>query len=212
VSAGGGTHAVTLHQLLGRIVYFHVLFIEPSLRPPPPRPGEACCNHHRPSGSRRTVDALLYDTAWQALDEVAAAAGYLRRCPTQGGDCCATCRVAAAADTVATSWAQTEHHVYHHTAPKGELLRACGLIAAVRLGRVFATQHHEPCPGLKRLEALRPDNAEPVSAEELPLTGELLALWADPTATTHHPVTSWLNHCSGLDEVGRLLHARRTGT
>ncbi|TDC45092.1 hypothetical protein E1258_30770 [Micromonospora sp. KC207] len=46
--------------------------------------------------------------------------------------------------------------------------------------------------------------------EDLPLAGELLALWANPTAKTHHPVASWLNHCTGLDDVRRVLKTRRT--
>ncbi|MEV4197462.1 MULTISPECIES: hypothetical protein [Micromonospora] len=49
-------------------------------------------------------------------------------------------------------------------------------------------------------------------AEELPLTGELLALWDNPNAATHHPVVSWLNHCTGLDDVRRVLETRRTGS
>ncbi|MFD4371864.1 hypothetical protein [Streptomyces sp. NPDC058486] len=47
--------------------------------------------------------------------------------------------------------------------------------------------------------------------DELPLTGELLALWADPAVTTRTPVASWLNHCTGgLGDVRRVRESRRT--
>ncbi|MFF7702763.1 hypothetical protein [Streptomyces lydicus] len=199
--------ALTIHQLLGRIVYFHALFIEPELRPSTPSaPGPACCNHATAPG-QLSVGELLPDSAWGALVEVAdTLPAHHRPCPKATGACCATCHVASAATAVAAGWAQTECHSYRQAKPTESFLRDCGHAAAARLGRVFATQHAAHCPALDRLtvpEAL-PDT------EELPLTGELLALWAEPTATTRHPVASWLNHCTGLDDVCRVLKTRRT--
>ncbi|MEV5766098.1 hypothetical protein AB0L34_16220 [Micromonospora sp. NPDC052213] len=201
------TDSLTIHQLLGRIVYFHALFIEPALRPSAARgPGPVCCNHGLDSG-RGTVGELLADSAWVALVEVAAALpAHHQPCPKTDGACCATCRVAAAAAAVAAGWAQTEYRGYQRTEPAETLLRSCRLAAAARLGRVFATQHAAPCPALDRLTVLE---AQP-GAEELPLAGELLALWANPIANTRHPVTSWLNHCTDLDDVRRVLETRRT--
>ncbi|MEV1011763.1 hypothetical protein [Streptomyces sp. NPDC049881] len=202
------TDALTINQLLGRIVYFHALFIEPSLRPgPPPEPGPVCCNHGPAPGRRTTVGELLQDSAWAALGEVAATLpAHHQPCPKSARSCCATCRVAAAAAAVAGGWAQTEYRTFQHTEPAETLLRSCGLAAAVRLGRAFAAQHAASCPELDRLTV---PEALP-GAEELPLTGELLALWADPTATASHPVASWLNHCTGLDDIRRVLETRRT--
>lgn len=201
--------SLTIHQLLGRIVYFHALFIEPDLQPSAAhKPGPVCCNHGPDSG-RSTVGELLLNSAWVALVEVAATLpAHQRPCPKSDGTCCATCRVATAAAGIATGWVQTECRSYRRTELTQALLHSCRLAAAVRLGRVFATQHAASCPALDRLTV-----PEPLpGAEELPLTGELLALWANPTATTRHPVANWLNHCTSLDDVRRVLETRRTGS
>ncbi|MFG1776855.1 hypothetical protein ACGFIG_10550 [Micromonospora sp. NPDC049048] len=201
------TDSLTIHQLLGRIVYFHALFIEPLiLSTTAHRPGPVCCNHG-PSSGRSTVGESLTDSAWAALIEVAATLpAHGRSCPMANGACCATCRVVAAAAAVAANWAQTEYCRYQRTEPAETLLRSCSLAAAVRLGRVFATQQAASCPALDQLTVLE----EQPGAEELPLTGELLALWASPTVNTRHPVASWLNHCTDLDDVHRVLETRRT--
>lgn len=204
---------LTIHQLLGRIVYFHTLFFAPEPHTGArPQPGPACCNHGASPG-RRTVDEVLADSAWTALVEVATALpAYHRPCPNLSGSCCATCHIAAAATAVAWGWAHTEFRTYRQLESGEQLLQQCGRTAAARLGSVFATQHLAPCPALERL------NAEPVAQEalpgvdELPLTGELLALWSDPAATTARPVASWLNHCTGLDDIRRVLETRRTAS
>ncbi|WP_435211963.1 hypothetical protein [Streptomyces sp. bgisy034] len=199
--------ALTIHQLLGRIVYFHALFIEPAHRPsPPPGPGPECCNHGASFG-RRTTDELLHDSAWAALVEVATTIPtHHQPCPKAAGSCCATCRISAAAAAIAAGWAETECRGYRQDDPAETLLQTCGRAAAARLGRVFAAQHTAPCPALDQLTV-----PEPLpDVQELPLTGELLALWADPTATARQPVASWLNHCTGLDDVRRVLETSRT--
>ncbi|MDX2680067.1 hypothetical protein [Streptomyces soliscabiei] len=203
------TDALMIHQLLGRIVYFHALFIEPALTASPsPGPGPVCCNHGAAPG-RRTTDELLPDSAWASLAGVAATLpAYHQPCPKTDGSCCATCCIAAAAAAVGVSWTLTERHNYRQAEPTETLLRDCGRAAAARLGRVFAAQHAAPCPALDQLTV--PDVLP--GAQELPLTGELLALWADPTPTTRSPVASWLNHCTGLDDVRRVLETRRTGS
>ncbi|MEU0216934.1 hypothetical protein ABZ281_18255 [Streptomyces sp. NPDC006265] len=204
------TDAMTIHQLLGRVVYFHALFIEPALQPgPSPGAGPACCNHRAAPGRESTAGELLTDSAWAALIEAAATLpAHHEPCPQTGSGCCVTCRIAAAAGSVAVGWAQTEYRTYERAEPTETLLRSCARAAAARLGRVFAAQHAVSCPALDRLTV--PD--ELPSSEELPLTGELLGLWANPTATTRHPVASWLNHCTGLDDVRRVLETRRTGS
>lgn len=201
--------ALTIHQLLGRIVYFHALFIEPADRPSPtPGLGPACCNHGASLG-RPTSDELLTDSAWAVLVEVATTVpAHHQLCPKAAGSCCATCCVSAAAAAVAAGWAEAECCGYQQNDPAETLLRTCGHAAAVRLGRVFAAQHAAPCPALDQLTVLEPLP----HVEELPLTGELLVLWANPTATARQPVASWLNHCTGLDDVRRVLETRRAGS
>ncbi|WP_162890187.1 hypothetical protein [Streptomyces olivoreticuli] len=203
------TDTLTIHQLLGRIAYFHALFIEPALQPSTLRgPGSECCNHAANPG-QYSVGEVLPDSAWSALTEVASTLPtYHRPCPKADGVCCATCRVASAAAAVAAGWAQTEYRSYRQTKPAVSLLHVCERAAAARLGRVFADQYAASCPTLDRLTA--PEVLP--GTEELPLTGELLALWADPTTTTRQPVASWLNHCTGLDDVRRVLEMRRTGS
>ncbi|MFD5469622.1 hypothetical protein [Streptomyces sp. NPDC127105] len=205
----------TVHQLLGRIVYFHALFIEPELRPGPwPEAGPACCNHDVAALSpRRTVDELLPDSAWATLGDIAATLpDYHRPCPRAAGTCCATCYIATASAAVAAGWVQTEWRACRRTDEPEKLLRVCGTAAAVRLGRVFAAQHETPCPTLDGFAEVLTMREVLPGPEELPLTGELLALWADPTVTTRQPVASWLNHCTGLDDVRRVLDTRRTDT
>ncbi|WP_431728097.1 hypothetical protein [Verrucosispora sp. TAA-831] len=199
--------ALTIHQLLGRIVYFHALFIEPALEPSTARgPGRACCNHGLAS-DRSTVTELLSDSPWMALVEVAATLpAHHQPCLRADSGCCATCRVAAAAAAVAAGWAQTEYCGYQRTEPAETLLNSCRLAAAARLGRVFAAQHNASCLVLDRLTVPEPLPGR----EELPLTGELLTLWANPTTNTYHPVANWLNHCTGLDDVRQVLETRRT--
>ncbi|WP_143660269.1 hypothetical protein [Streptomyces sp. t99] len=203
--------ALTVHQLLGRIVYFHALFIGPEQRDDfPPRPGPPCCNHRAAPG-RRSAAEVLTDSAWSALLEVAAdLPAHHRPCPTPSETCCATCRVAAAAAAVAGGWATTEHRAFRHEQPAARLAQDCGSAAAVRVGRIFADQHNADCPALDRITAPAPQ-ALP-GPDTHPLTGELLALWADPAATTRNPVASWLNHCTGLDDVRRVLDSKRSTT
>jgi hypothetical protein len=206
------TNTLTIHQLLGRIVYFHTLFIEPALvsRKNAER-AEPCCNHGTAPG-RRTVDELLPGTAWAVLDDVAVTLpAQHHACPASGGGCCVTCRVAGAGATIAAGWAQAERRAYGGALPTETPQRLCGRAAAARMGRAFADQHAAGCPALDRLTADRVEEDLLPRPEELPLTGELLALWTDPTATTRRPVASWLNHCTGLDDVRRVLDTRRNG-
>ncbi|MER7702354.1 hypothetical protein ABTX81_05580 [Kitasatospora sp. NPDC097605] len=200
----------TVHQLLGRIAYFHAMFIEPTLAVDPTATvGQPCCNHRPlPKGVRPTADGLLADTAWAVLDEIAATlSAYARQCPAYEPGCCATCRVASSTAAVAEAWLVAERRAYHRPPPHGRTRQACREAAATRLTRVFVLQHHAPCPVAKGGETA--DSWLLPSADELPLTGELLALWHDPPAGGGSPVVSWLNHCTDLDDIRRVLEARR---
>lgn len=205
--------ALTVSQLLGRIAYFHALFVEPARQGShtEPRCGTACCNHQPATGNRRSVDELLVGSAWVVLQEVAETLpAYDRCCPVGAGSCCATCRVVSAASAVGAGWAETEYHAYWRAVPSETLVRLCGMAAGARLGRVFRAVHATTCARQDRLiQTLSDQRAEPPSSEELPLTGELLALWAEPTSASDHPVVSWLNHCTRLDDV-RREYLRRT--
>ena len=201
--------AVVLAQLLGRIVYFHTLFIAPDLQPSPVAdPGTLCCNHNSSQG-QRTRYGLLGTTAWAALDEIATdLKGYDRRCPDLGCDCCATCRVADCAAAVVDAWLTTELHAYGLPAIGTEARRDIRALAARQLSTAFADQYQAHCPN--RDEYLRVPGTQPQETAALPLTGELLALWQDPLARADQPVVSWLNHCTALTDIRRVLHSRRT--
>ncbi|MFD4906582.1 hypothetical protein [Kitasatospora purpeofusca] len=203
------TDDVTLHQLLGRVVYFHTLFIDPALTPAQePGRGRACCNH-RSDTHQRTAYGLLATTAWTALDEIATTlAGHHTPCPHRDGSCCATCRVATAGAAIADAWIVTEHRAYRRSPPGDPVRQVCRTAAAARLAHAFAAQHAAACPALATLS---PTTGSPLlpSLEDLPLTGELLALWHDPLSTAHSPVVSWLNHCTALDDIHRVRETRR---
>ncbi|MFD6468777.1 hypothetical protein [Streptomyces goshikiensis] len=200
---------VTVHQLLGRLAYFHALFIESAFAPSAAAAGPPCCNHRSPpTGVRPEAGGLLADSAWVVLDEVASGLGEpAGRCPSHGPGCCATCRVAFSAAAVAEAWLVTEHRAYRRPGPHERTRAACRDAAATRMARIFVRQHRAPCPAQAPAEAaggwLLP------GPDELPLTGELLALWRDPLSTGGSPVVSWLNHCTDLDDVHRVLKARR---
>ncbi|MEW1616315.1 MULTISPECIES: hypothetical protein [unclassified Streptomyces] len=197
---------VTIHQLLGRIAYFHALFIEPVLvSSEQPGAGEPCCNHKDAAGfGQPDVGAVLASTAWAVLDEIATTVGeHLLLCPDSDRRCCAVCRVKASGAAIAQAWTVTEHRAYGLPLPAGPLLRACRTTAAARLALVFTRQHGASCGGLAQAEA--PDAGLLPDSSDLPLTGELLALWQDPLAATRSPVVSWLNHCTDLNDIHRVL-------
>ena len=198
-----------LAQLLGRIVYFHALFIAPDLQSVPiADPGDLCCNHSSNPG-QRTRYGLLATSAWSALDEIATGLkGYDRRCPDLGRDCCATCRVADCAAAVVDAWLTTEMRAYDLPDSDAEVRQSVRAQAARQLSTAFAGQYQAHCPtqdGHRRAGGPRPH-----VADELPLTGELLALWQNPLARAEQPVISWLNHCTALTDIRRVLDSRRT--
>lgn len=198
--------AVTTHQLLGRIAYFHTLFIEPALTSrKQPRAGEVCCNHKNTARYRQPdVGSVLASTAWAVLDEIATTLGeHLRLCPDSGHRCCAACRIAASGAAIAQAWAVTEHRSYGLPLPAEPLVRACRTTAATRLALVFTQQHGTSCR--TRAQAETPAADLLPDSRALPLTGELLALWRDPLAATRRPVVSWLNHCTDLNDIHRVL-------
>ncbi|MFD0347212.1 hypothetical protein ACFQ0M_16565 [Kitasatospora aburaviensis] len=176
-----GLDDVTLHQLLGRIVYFHSLFIEPAFTPIEEHDrGEACCNHGS-DAHRRTAYGLLATTAWIALDEIAATlSGHHVPCPRRNNSCCATCRVATAGAAIADAWIVTEHRAYGRPQPDEHLRQVCRTAAAARLAHIFAAQHTAACSALTSLIPTV-GSPPPPAAENLPLIGELLALWQAPS-------------------------------
>ncbi|GAA2484180.1 hypothetical protein GCM10010406_20560 [Streptomyces thermolineatus] len=202
---------VTVHQLLGRIAYFHTLFIEPALAPAgAPKPGTSCCNHQGTSEPRQPeAGTMPTDTAWAVLDEIATTLGeHLRPCPSSDRRCCATCRVAASSAAIAEAWTATEHRAYDRPPPDARLRQACRTAASARLARVYAEQYRMSCPVLAQAEEA--DIGPLPVSDELPLTGELLALWQDPLAATRSPVVSRLNHCTDLNDIHRVLQQRGT--
>jgi hypothetical protein len=201
---------VTVHQLLGRIAYFHALFIEPALTDDQLGTGEPCCNHQDTTGpGQPDVGMMLADTAWTVLDEIARTLGeHLLPCPKSDRHCCATCRVAASGAAIGQAWTITEHRAYRRPPPTDHLRQASRTTAAIRLARVFARQYGTHCLALSKSEAA--DTSPLPDSDELPLTGELLALWQDPLAAPSAPVVSWLNHCTDLNDIHRVLQQRGT--
>jgi hypothetical protein len=194
-----------IHQLLGRIVYFHAMFIEAALSPMIPAPaGAPCCNHDDRTPQQWTAGALLPDTAWAALDDVAATMpAHNRPCPAASSDCCAVCHIIAAGACIAAGWADTEYRAYQGTPEPGRV-RDCAQIAAVRIGQAFAAYRSAACPALQQLILVQRGRARPPTVDELPLTGELLALWACPARAHRRPVVSELNHCTSLGDIRRV--------
>ena len=210
---GGGVRPgdeVTVHQLLGRIAYFHALFIEPALAPAPAAASrQPCCHTPSPCGDHAARGGgILAGAAWAILEEIAITLGATSgRCPSHRPGCCSKRRVGASAAAVAEAWLATEHRAYQRPERNSLTRQACREAAATRLTRVFVLHHHAPCPAAQVGETagawLLP------CTDELPLTGELLALWRVPLAGGGSAVVSWLNHCADLDDIRRVLEARR---
>ncbi|MCP2337539.1 hypothetical protein [Actinomadura rupiterrae] len=176
--------SLVINQLLGRLCYFHVQFIEPR-RPRPSPPSEVTCCRHP------AVPAEF--GPWAVLRDIAADLGVPRDCPADAGGCCAVCRVRTYATAIAECWASTESRAYGVDArPETNVqTRTVGDQIASR----FASLTHTAC-------SRPPLQFRPHSATGLPLTDELLTLWAAPGEA---PVTSALNHCASLDDVVVLL-------
>lgn len=196
---------VTVHQLLGRIVYFHTLFIEPSLTGSPSALSERpCCGHCQ---SNRVVDGSavsLRDTAWVVLAEIAATL-LSAQCPGAEHQCCPVCQVSSAGQAIAECWIDTERVAYARSAENPEEHTAWSRAIGVRLASAFALQHKLRCLAAGRAD---PIDTPPLPADQLPLTAELLALWTNPA--DHTPVSSWLNHCADITDIAHVLNTRRT--
>ncbi|MGH3871441.1 MAG: hypothetical protein ACRDSR_08005 [Pseudonocardiaceae bacterium] len=199
---------LTVHQLLGRIVYFHTLFIEPALAATnrPTGCGEACCRHRPSAPAPVDTTPALRDTAWAAVGEIATTLA-AATCPGQASWCCPTCQILAAGKTIAQCWMDVEHRAYGAPLTQPDAWKECSRTIAVRLAAAFSHQHDSVCAVLTRATAT-PKTVQPSLPARLPLTSELLALWADPT--DHAPVTSWLNHCTGLTDIAQALDIRKT--
>ena len=199
-------------QLLGRIVYFHALLIEGAIAVlEPASPGPACCAHASARSAGHRVRGTWPAPPWTVLGEVAATMpGWYRPCPSAGPGCCACCAIAAAAAAVGAGWADAECRAYYRD-PDLFLASACGTAAAARISAAAAAiLQIGGCQALaaQAAEAFRP---VPVTTGELPLTGELLALWDPQASAGPAPVVSWLNHCASLADARKVLLARRNG-
>ncbi|PVD04480.1 hypothetical protein [Streptomyces sp. CS014] len=192
---------LAVHQLIGRAVYFHTLFIEPHMPAPLNVPGPRCCNH-TPRNPQPTCAQALTD-AWNALP-VTAGADPAARCPRHSPDCCASCRIHQAAKSIATTWALTEHVAHHQAPAPTPVLAAFRTAAAAHITTALNLHLSVPrCPAARR-------TAPPTPADgRLPLTEELVALWAAATSSGT-PIVSVLNHCTTLADITQL--ATRTET
>jgi hypothetical protein len=198
-----------IHQLLGRLAYFHALFIEPALstsnltcRDPLTR---ACCNHRSARAAHPTVMAALKPTAWNVVHELGEAV-HLTASPecVACDTCCAVCRVLLCGTAVTAAWITAECRAYQRSRPDPETSAVWALAAGTRLAAAFSAQFQATCPRLEQAAGLvSPPIPDRAGLSGLPLTSELLALWENPAAISRKPVTSWLNHCTDLDDIAR---------
>lgn len=191
---------LTANQLLGRLVYFHTLFIEPKLPGRPLRSQVAlCCRHDQRSNSNIRSSENTPRAPWEVLIEVA---GGLRavQCIPSAGECCVPCRVRSCAAAIAETWLTVESDSY------GRYLTSVNHQAwAASIGGVIA----EVCAELDDADCARTEDyigAVTPPADYFPLSSELAALWSATDAGS--PVISWLNHCAGLDDIARRVQLR----
>lgn len=195
--------SLVINQLLGRLTYFHVLFIEPAMGTRRNQQPQHTCCHHQPDPTEHdpmnTTD--LAGTPWSVLIELGEALG-ASICHSGVADCCATCLVRHHAEHIIGCWIDTEAHT-HGYAPTTSEQTAWATDISRRLATAFARQHGinvtTTCIG-------RPPSRSPIPCE-LPLVTELAALWTEPLGQT--PVISWLNHCADINDVARELKTRK---
>lgn len=195
---------LAVHQLLGRLVYFHVLLIEPVLTTTRgselDSAIEASCLPVGSSGRppSRTPQALM-GTAWVVIEEMAAAlpGAHLAHEATS----CPVCRVRHLGSAIAARWIDAEDRAYAVPAVRIDERTRWSVAAGHRMAATFALQHGIPCDALAVAGGQR--DVEPPATGRMPLTAELLALWACPTSPA--PVTSWLNHCTTLEDISRVI-------
>jgi hypothetical protein len=206
--------ASAIYQLIGRIIYFHVLFIEPALsQPDAAGPAGPCCRHARPPVSASAAPGAEPDGCdghlggWAGLEEIAhGLQGCYRPCRWPA-PCCRACVIGRSGAAIVTAWAGTECSAYGLPAPGAEFLAACAGTAAQQMAAAFAQSAPASCAGG---EVVRPAGATLASVGELPLTAELLQLWREPGRVSSAPVISWLNHCSSLADIRSERDSRRT--
>ncbi|MGY1975695.1 hypothetical protein [Nocardia gipuzkoensis] len=196
------TDILTANQLLGRLVYFHVLFIDPALPTSwTPPPSTTCCHHDRREPQPPTrID--LRATPWAALTQINDSLGGGACRENDSDRCCPACRIHACAAAVADCWIVTEHHAYcDDPLIHDDTRRAWSDTVADRITAVFSRLYQTPCAW-----SANAHTASQPPAGQFPLTGELAALWSETSRAT--PVISWLNHCAGLDDIARHLRRR----
>jgi len=197
---------LNVHQLLGRLGYFHALFIEPTLAAHPEyvtdlrtRVANAdflptVAPHHE---HRMALD--LRATAWNVLPAM------ITRLPldvtvSEADEDCVTCRVIVDARMLSAAWIAVQARALDLPVPAP----ATDLTVGILLGRAFAMQHDADCALIANLA---PPGTLP-GVEALPLTAELLACWHDPFNPRPEAVSRWLNHCSGLDDIRHIIRTR----
>ncbi|MFX0574715.1 hypothetical protein [Nocardia nepalensis] len=198
---------ITVHQLLGRIAYFHIAFIEPALankpRAAPPTPVQPCCHHHLDRAEQNTpLSPDLADTAWAVPIDIATSLG-VRMCRPELISCCAHCLIQHSAAALADAWLEVETTTYADLAPPPQQrARWCARIGA-QLAMVFDEEFGGAC-GLEHPDIRCGDDPP---RDRFPLVCELMTLWHRPIG--HEPVTSWLNHCADLGDITRVVHTWR---
>jgi hypothetical protein len=201
-----------VHQLLGRLVYFHALFIESENLPPDDdegRRGQRCCSHAIPAARRPTVAEVLIGSPWSAVLEVAEAVAGSASWRPYNSNCCAACAIFMAGGTIGRRWIALEHRAYGRLDPPARASRAWARTVAARLAAAFIAESDASCATTEKAAAATAPSDLP-TPDDLPLTGELLSLWANPCRSQYAPVVSWLNHCAGLADIACVLETRRT--
>jgi hypothetical protein len=198
---------LSFHQLLGRIGYFHALFIEPVLDLHPgtvtSAPARICCLHTGALLDRPVQRAELASSAWALIPRIAAQLSATPACPVNDPTCCAACTLASNSETIGATWILAQATALDADTPHDHATPAIGRV----LARAFATQHDADCAALDLDTG--PDVAVQLAkAHPLPLTAELLGCWADPATAPSGRLSTWLNHCSGMDDIRRITLTR----
>jgi len=194
------SETLAVNQLLGRLAYFHALFVESALPPtrPDPTASHGPCCHHALGERVDQADVDVSATAWAVLLEIGANLG-TDLCCLHTTACCPTCRIQSCSAAVSGLWIASEAHAYRwDQPPTAHTRQEWQATISAHMTAAFARQYGTHCT-----RTTTPAVSTATPTDRFPLTGELAALWSAPTSAA--PVISWLNHCASIAEIAQHL-------
>ncbi len=197
-----------VHQLLGRIVYFHVMFFEPSLSEymgtfSKSLPNDRhACSRHATNTHTKPQQATIMETPWQVIIDIADSLPDRRSCDGDSTKCCPCCAITEAGRAIALCWREIEALAYGKSKDQ-EHQRFADQVGQT-LSAVYRDTTSLICANNIKCDEIQSE-MDPVELVNLPISSELLKVWHSLRCGNVLPIESWLNHCSTLKDVAAVV-------